>query len=218
MKLVLAVMIAMTSIARGDDGVIRGVVKVERPTGVQAGAILVYVVGFEEKAAKQPITVKQVGRRFVPDLIAVTAGGSVAFPNGDPFLHNVFSPTTERSFDLGSYPQGATRTRTFPRLGVLDVFCNIHPEMNATLVVLPNTRFALADAQGKFEIKGVPAGTWTVFAYSRAAKQPVKKQAAVTANTATELDFVLEESKRDPSHKNKFGETYRETTIYAPGT
>jgi plastocyanin len=218
MKLAVVLVLAMTSLARSDRGVIRGTVKAERAAGVEAGTIVVYVVGFEETAAKQPVVVKQVGRKFVPDLIVVTAGGSVTFPNGDPFLHNVFSPTTERSFDLGSYPQGATRTRTFPRLGVLDIFCNIHPEMNATLVVLPNTRFAIADAQGKFELAGIPAGTWTVFAYSRAAKKPVKKQAVVTANRTTDLELVLEEARRDPNHKNKFGETYRETTIYAPGT
>ena len=71
----------------------------------------------------------------------------MSFPNGDPFLHNVFSPTSERTFDLGSYKQGDTRTRTFPKRGVVDIYCNIHPEMSATLIVLPNTRYAIRGYQ-----------------------------------------------------------------------
>jgi plastocyanin len=207
-----------TTVVRADGGVVRGIVTVERAQGVAAGAILVYVVGFPEKAPTQGVVVKQVGKKFIPDLVAVTAGGTVTFPNGDPFLHNVFSQTTARSFDLGSYPKGETRTRTFPQQGVLDVYCNIHPEMNATLVVLPNTKFVMADAAGKFEIKDVPAGTWSVFAYSRRAGQPAKLDVTVTAGAATEIELQLKETQRDFKHKNKYGETYRPTTIYAPGT
>lgn len=207
-----------TTVAGADGGAIRGIVNVERAQGVPPGAVLVYVVGFEEKAPAQPVVVKQVGKQFIPDLVVVTAGGKVTFPNGDPFLHNVFSQTTARSFDLGSYPQHETRSRTFPKQGVLDVYCNIHPEMNATLIVLPNTKFAIADASGKFEITGVPAGRWFVFAYSRRAVQPTKADVTVTAGAATEIELPLRETQRDFKHKNKYGETYRETTIYAPGT
>jgi plastocyanin len=212
------VLVLAAATARADGGIVRGTVKVERPKGVAPDAILVYVIGFKEKAAAQPVIVKQVGKRFIPELVAVTAGGSVSFPNGDPLLHNVFSQTTERSFDLGSFPQGETRVRTFPRLGVLDIHCNIHPEMSATLVVLPNAKFTMASASGSFEIKDVPAGTWTVFAYSRRAAQPAKMQVTVTAGGTAEVEISLQEVQREFKHKNKYGEAYRETTIYAPGT
>lgn len=220
MKLVLtALALALaTTVVRADTGVIRGTVKVERAVGVPPGAVLVYVVGFDEKAPAQPAVVKQVGKKFIPDLVVVTAGGKVTFPNGDPFLHNVFSQTTARSFDLGSYPQHETRSRTFPKTGVLDIYCNIHPEMNATLVVLPNTKYAITDASGTFEITGVPVGRWSVFAYSRRAVQPTKIDVSVTAGAATEIELQLRETQRDFKHKNKYGETYRETTLYAPGT
>lgn len=217
MKLWLPI-VCLATVAHADVGAIRGTVKVERPANTPASPILVYVVGFQEKAVDKSVVVKQVGKRFVPDLVAVTAGGSVTFPNGDPFLHNVFSQTTERNFDLGSYPQGETRSRTFPRLGVLDIYCNIHPEMTATLVVLPNTKFVFADAAGKFELKDVPVGTWTVFAYTRRAGQPSKTQVTVTANAATDVELTLQEQQREFTHKNKYGEKYRDTTIYAPGT
>ncbi|HUS27108.1 MAG TPA: hypothetical protein VMZ53_01315, partial [Kofleriaceae bacterium] len=177
------------------DGSVHGVVEVARPGDVAPSAILVYIVGFEEAAPNKPVEVKQAGKKFIPDLIAVTAGGTVSFPNGDPFLHNVFSPTSERAFDLGSYKQKDTRTRTFPKRGVIDVYCNIHPEMSATLIVLPNTRYAFVDTSGSFRIDHVPPGTWTLFAFSRRAVQPVSQKISVAADGVTEVTLKLDEVK-----------------------
>jgi plastocyanin len=218
LALALAATVLATTHARGDGGTLRGTVQVRRPGGVPSGLVLVYVVGFTEKAPAAPVEVKQVKKQFVPDLIAVTAGGTVAFPNGDPFLHNVFSPTTERSFDLGSYKQGESRSRTFPRTGAIDIYCNLHPEMSATLVILPNTRYAIADASGRFEIANVPPGQWSVFAYSRRAPQPVSSKIAIQSGVTTEVVLQLDEVQRDFAHRNKYGETYRDTTVYPPGT
>ena len=215
----LAVTVAILGAASGAhaDGIVRGVVEVTRGKGVPPGAVLVYIVGFTEPAPATPVVVKQVNKKFIPDLIAVTAGGKVSFPNGDPFLHNVFSPTSERVFDVGSYPQGETRTRTFPKPGVIDIFCNIHPEMSATLVVLPNTKLTIAEASGAFEIRGVPAGTWTVFAYSRRAERPASAKVVVADGAATAIELQLSEVPRDFKHRNKYGEAYRPSTIYNPG-
>src|SRR5262249_14218160 len=101
---------------------------------------------------------------------------------------------------------------------VIDIYCNLHPGMSATLVILPNTRFAIADASGRFEIANVPPGEWTVFAYSRHAIQPVSARIAVQPNVVTDVMLQLDEIQRDFAHKNKYGETYRDTTVYAPGT
>src|SRR6185503_1995045 len=84
----IAVALLCTSSAAYADASVRGVVEVSRPSDVPASAVIVYLVGFDEKAPGRPIEVKQVGKKFIPDLIAVTAGGTVSFPNGDPFLHN----------------------------------------------------------------------------------------------------------------------------------
>src|SRR5262249_31109191 len=116
---------------------------------------------------------------------------------------------------LGSFPRGETRARSFPKPGVVDVYCNLHPDMSATIVVLPNTRFALADATGHFEIKDVPPGNWSVFAYSRRATQPTSTQAQV-GTTDAEVKLHLDEVQRDFAHRNKFGEVYRPTTTYPP--
>jgi len=214
--LAIAAVLGTASIAHADGGTVRGTVEVSRPKDVVAGPVLVYLVGFTEKASAAPVVIKQVGKRFIPDLVAVAAGGSVAFPNGDPFLHNVFSQTSERAFDLGSYRQGETRSRTFPKPGVIDVYCNLHPEMSATIVVLPNTRFATADASGAFEIKDVPPGTWTAFAFSRHAAQPTRASVTVERGAVAEVKLHLDEVQRDFTHRNKYGEAYRPTATYPP--
>ena len=67
------------------------------------------------------------------------------FPNGDPFLHNVFSQSATRKFDLGSFKLHDEKTKDFPSPGVVDVYCNIHPEMAATILVLPNRRHIRAN-------------------------------------------------------------------------
>ena len=216
MKVAATLVLCASSLAYADASV-RGVVDVTRPKDIPVGAVLVYIVGFEEPAPDHAVEVKQVGKKFMPDLVAVSAGGTVSFPNGDPFLHNVFSPTSERTFDLGSYKHGDARTRTFPRRGVVDVYCNIHPEMSATIVVLPNTRLAFVDASGHFQIDHVPPGTWTLFAFSRRAVQPVSATITVGAEGVVEASFKLDEVKRDFTHPNKYGEKYRPTTVYAPG-
>ena len=73
--------------------------------------VIVYVVGFPEKGsdAAPAATITQKGRTFMPDLVAITVGESVAFPNGDPFLHNVFSQSSDFSQRSGSRAYGCSR-------------------------------------------------------------------------------------------------------------
>jgi plastocyanin len=209
-RIAAIVLVMLAGAARADAGAVEGTVTVTRPEGVDASPVLVYVVGFEEKAPKTTVEITQKKKRFSRQLLAITAGQTVSFPNGDPFLHNVFSPSTTRPFDLGSFPEGETRKRTFPDTGVIDVYCNIHSEMSMTIVVLPNRRFAFIDADGHFSIKGVPAGTWTVYAFSRRGREPASAQFTVTDDDTATVDLSLDEVARDFKHKNKYGEDYHD--------
>jgi plastocyanin len=206
--LILAAVLAVPALAHA-DGRIEGTVDVTRPESVDPSPVLVYLVGFTETAPAGGAEVVQKGKHFKPELTAITAGQSVSFPNGDPFLHNVFSPTPARRFDLGSYRKGKSKSRKFPKAGVVDVFCNIHPEMSATIVVLPNRRFTFAKMDGSFAIDGVPPGTWQLFAYSRRATKPVSAEVTVTDDNTVTADLALEETVRDFGHTNKYGEKYR---------
>ena len=79
---------------------------------------------------------RQKNKAFEPHLLVVTIGSNVEFPNDDPWFHNVFSLFNGKRFDLGLYEAGTTRTVHFEREGVSYIFCNIHPEMSAVVVVL----------------------------------------------------------------------------------
>ena len=80
--------------------------------------------------------IAQRDETFVPRLVAVTQGSSVSFPNGDGFFHNVFSLSRFAQFNLGRYPRGETRSWRFAQAGVVKVFCEIHAQMSATVLVL----------------------------------------------------------------------------------
>ncbi len=196
-------------------GTLTGTVSVTDEDGASvspAGAV-VYLVGFSEEPPRTVATIEQRGRRFAPELLAVTAGQEVDFPNRDALLHNVFSSSSARPFDLGSYKQGESKRKGFPRPGVVDVYCNIHPEMAATILVLPNRRFARVDGAGHYQIDGIPSGTWQVFAYVRLASKPVSASVTISDQAPAQQDLSL---VRGParSHVNKYGESYRDPVKY----
>ena len=97
---------------------------------------------------------------FVPHVVAITTGSSVAFPNDDLLFHNVFSLSRAGTFDLGRYPQGDTRVRRFDKAGVVKVYCHLHSHMSAIIAVFDHPWFAKVGADGNFEIDRVPPGTY----------------------------------------------------------
>ncbi|MBI5837512.1 MAG: hypothetical protein HZB25_09730 [Candidatus Eisenbacteria bacterium] len=104
----------------------------------------------------------QKSQAFVPRVVVVARGGAVDFPNMDPIFHNVFSVSPTRRFDLGKYPRGHSRQVTFSREGLVKVYCDIHSDMEAFVLVLPHHCYARPDASGAFAIAGVPAGRYRV--------------------------------------------------------
>ena len=196
-------------------GALTGTLTVRDGAGrpVDPSAAVVYLVGFTEPATGSVVTIEQRGRRFVPDLVAITAGDDVDFPNRDSILHNVFSTSSVRPFDLGSYKRGQSKRKGFPTAGVVDVYCNIHPEMAATILVLPNRRFTRPGRAGRFNLPGVPPGRWTVFAYVRAAVRPASAVVEVGADGSAAVTLVLTVGA-EPPHVNKFGERYRDPARY----
>lgn len=213
--LALAVVAGLAGAAHADGatGTITGTVKVTGADGQpdSADGVIVYVVGYTETAPSKAESIQQKNKHFVPDLIAITAGQEVAFPNADTILHNVFSRSSVRPFDLGQYKKGQSKTKSFPKVGVVDVYCNIHPEMAATILIVPNRAHAVVKSDGTFTIEGVQAGTWTVFAYTRLAIQPAKAEVTVTAGAAATVDLALSRGPAKP-HDNKFGEPYKKET------
>lgn len=174
-----------------------------------ASGVVVYLVGFDEAPAEHAPQLSQINKGFAPGVLAITAGQSVDFPNRDAFFHNVFSLSPARPFDLGQYKNGESKVKAFPKAGVVEVYCNIHPDMAATILVLPNRRFAVTDKNGHFTIAGVPPGSWTLFAYDRLAQSPTRAAVAVVAGSNATIALNLDQTRTDFQHTNKYGQPYR---------
>lgn len=199
-------------------GTISGVVAVKRKGKVKkdASQVVVYVVGFSQPPpTPNPATRPRLGQRnkqFEQRLIAITAGQRVDFPNADHFFHNVFSLSKTRRFDLGQFKKGQSKAKRFPRKGIVQVYCNIHPAMSATILVLPNRAHAMTKKTGQFRITNIPAGTWTVYAYSRHAAKPTRvKGVVVSAGKDTVVrGLLVNEDRLSHVHKNKYGQSYKD--------
>ena len=110
------------------------------------------------KTAKAVIDQRDL--KFIPRVLAVAAGTTVDFPNNDKTFHNVFSTSEAKKFDLGLYPSGQSRSVTFDKAGVVKILCNVHPNMEAYVVVKDHPYFNATDARGNYTLKGLPLGKY----------------------------------------------------------
>lgn len=172
------------------------------PVESQLANVVVYLEGVPRATeAKPPRRVMaQRAERFEPHVLAVPAGTTVDFPNDDAIFHNVFSLSGARTFDLGRYPRGETKSVSFGRPGVVQVFCHIHSDMSATVLVLDSPAFAVPDADGRYAIRDVPPGEYTLVAWHERAA-PIRRRVRVTEGGAVVADvdipIVDEDARRE---------------------
>ncbi|SRR5258708_15657565 len=103
--------------------------------------------------------------KFAPEVLPVLVGTSVVFPNKDDTVHNAFSISEPKKFDLGRYGYGEENSVKFDKPGSVNVYCKIHPRMTGYILVLANPYFTLTDEKGNYSIKDVPIGTYTVVSW-----------------------------------------------------
>jgi plastocyanin len=133
---------------------------------------------------------RQEGMEFVPHVLPVVQGETVDFLNADPLFHNVFSLSKASSFDLGRYPSGKTRSVRFAEPGVVKVFCHIHSDMSAVVLVLANAFYASPSREGRYALAGVPPGTYRLTAWHARAR-PIHRTIRVESGRATVSDFEI---------------------------
>jgi plastocyanin len=137
-----------------------------------------------------PARIEQRDERFQPHVVPVLRGATVEFPNEDDVFHNVFSLSSAKTFDLGRYRRGTSKSLTFDRSGVVQVFCHIHSDMSAVVLVLDNPFFAVPTETGRYAIDGVPPGDYTVVGWHERVS-PVERTVHVVAGRTSRVDFNI---------------------------
>jgi plastocyanin len=147
------------------------------------------IAGKSFPAPKEHAKIDQKNLVFTPHILPVLVGTTVDFLNSDAVLHNVFSPDAcAEKFNLGTWPQGQSKSYTFAKECAAVLLCKVHPEMEAYVVAVPTPYFASVKADGSFHVGDVPDGSYTVKVWHPKCK-PAEKP--VTVAGATEVGFEI---------------------------
>lgn len=214
---VLAIAFALTFAFVGDAGskpqagIVRGTVGVTKGGKAKAdrSGVIVYLEGVPgtPPTPKDHAIIRQREKQFTPPLTVVVKGTTVDFPNEDKIFHNVFSVSRPARFDLGLYKSGTQKSVEMKRPGVVDVYCNIHPDMVAKVKVLDNAYYTITGKTGEFRIENVPAGEYPIVAWLPTGDE-VKGKITVKAGATAEIKLDVAEVARKDTHTRKDGTPY----------
>lgn len=155
---------------------------------------------------KKDYSMETHNKQLAPRVLAVPVGATVNFPNIDPIFHNLFSVSRPNDFDLGLYKGGTSKSKTFAVPGVVRVYCNVHPQMSATIVVANSSYYTVADRTGRYELDQVPAGTYIIRAY---AEEGQAEQQIEAGASPLKVKLTIDaKSFKKIKHKNKLGKDY----------
>ncbi len=152
------------------------------------------VPGAKPRGRSKVIEIRQVDKRFVPQVAVAPVGTRVSFPNDDKTFHNVYSRSEAATFDLGQYKSGTTKVVQMKRPGVVEVYCNLHHEMRASVLIVETRHYSMTTKSGMFELRNVPVGTHRYVAWL-ADGDEVTGVVSVTAGNAAELTIEVTEER-----------------------
>ena len=184
----------------GKTGIVKGTITLDgRPTS----EVVVSVEGLPGRYLKSQISntkpkvelMDQQGMKFIPKVLPVLVGTPVNFPNNDNTWHNVFSPSEDKKFDLGLYPPGEKRSVTFNKAGVVRILCNVHPNMEAHIVVKEHPLFTVPNTRGSYRIDAVPMGKYRLEVWHPDVGTEVKPFNMVSEGEVLNIDINLRRSQ-----------------------
>ena len=165
-------------------------VRANRLGVAESAAVFVRVGGGSSPSGGATAEIVQSNHTIRPRLTVVRVGTTVAFPNEDDVFHNLFSLSGAGRFNLGRYPPGESRSRVFAAAGVVRMFCDIHSEMEGTILVLDTPYFVRPGPDGSYEIRNVPDGRYTLVAWDAAAGAD-STEVVVEDGRSARVDFYL---------------------------
>lgn len=226
----LLVVVLGVSLSTSSGAVVRGTVSVSGPDGKPQTRDIDIVVWLSPASGAPAASagrrsnanpqIVQRNKRFLTRVLAVEAGTVVDFPNHDPFFHNVFSLFEGTRFDLGLYEAGSNRSIRFDKPGVSYIFCNIHSQMTAAVVVVDSPYFVMLKQPGAFEIPQVPAGRYQLKVWAdQVAPEALReliKLVTVTEQATVVGTIQVRRSKTATAHPNKYGKDYDPEVFSGP--
>lgn len=224
-SIILGFLLVSSSLAFAQDAVVTGKVTIQRSGKAlrNASGAVVWLTPTKgevpKPSADKVYRLVQKNKHFEPHLLVVPINAAVLFPNEDPFFHNVFSVYEGTRFDLGLYERGSSREVRFKRPGPSYIFCNIHPEMSAIIMVMTTPYYATTDAEGNYTIERVPPGEYDVAVWYESAQPEELKQLqhrVTVHSTSTELESMTLSAAPSlaVNHKNKYGQSYESEPPY----
>ena len=183
--------------------------------GPARGSDLRQAVVYFEPASRQPLRagagpfeMATQRKTFVPRVLVIPRGSRVRFPNSDPILHNAFSVSSPNQFDLGLNRQGPGKEKRFEEAGIVRVFCNVHHDMVAYILVLDTPYYVSPNDNGEFALSGLPRGPGKLTVWHEQAdpwtvdvELPRKLAEPVVARVEIVRPLI-------PAHMNKLGQSY----------
>jgi plastocyanin len=179
---------------------------------------LVWLEPAGKSVRKPPQTFQMMtrGKALVPHVLAVPVGSTIEFPNDDPISHNLFSLSTNNTFDLGLYRRGAGKSHKFDLPGVVNVYCNVHPNMSAVIHVMATPYYTFSDPAGNYALADIPPGKYRLVAWNEQgglsnADVDVSASGTVSGSLALTLDS---RNYRITQHMDKNGKPYQAPKEY----
>lgn len=140
----------------------------------------------------QPVTLDQSGCRYKPHVLGVMAGQTITINNDDPTTHNIHpTPKDNREWNESQAPKAPALEKSFAREEImLPVKCNQHPWMRMFVNVVKNPFYAVTGPDGKYEIKGLPPGDYTIaFVHEKLGEQDQKVTLAPKDTKTVDASF-----------------------------
>ncbi len=143
---------------------------------------------------KDAVTINQEGCRYHPHVLGVMAGQPVKIVNSDDTTHNIHpTPKDNREWNESQPPKAAPIEKTFAREEImLPVKCNQHPWMKMYINVVKSPFFAVTGKDGKYELKGLPPGTYTIAAVQEKMGEQTQ-QVTIAPKQAQTVDLTFKQ-------------------------
>ncbi len=136
--------------------------------------------------------IEQRGCQYHPHVLGILTGETVQIVNADDTTHNIHPmPTQSRQWNESQLPKAEPIVKKFDKPEIMiPIKCNQHPWMKMYLNVVDTPWFAVTDENGKFELKGLPPGEYTLAAvHEKMGEQTLKLSVGLKESKTADFTF-----------------------------